>query len=300
MEKSDLIKKWLNYDLNDQELEAFKDLDDHDKLIKINNSLKKFKAEQTIDQGKILDSILSQKKQKQNPIRKIINFSVKIAAVLLVSLGIYKVFIKNDITTIQSDYADKTLAQLPDNSTINLNAVSTISFDKKNWDTKREVNLKGEAFFKVAKGSTFDVITNQGNVRVLGTEFNVKVRDEVFEVVCYEGLVSVSHKNKTVKLSPGDSFRAGNLVKNSTKKTEPSWTSNESEFISEPLINVLKEFERQYNIEIITNTIDTKQLFTGKFVHNDLDLALKSITLPLNVNYSKSGNKIVFNDTPLQ
>ncbi|WP_075340919.1 FecR family protein [Tenacibaculum agarivorans] len=295
MEKSDLIKKWLNHDLNAQEHEAFKNLNDHDELMKINDSLKKFKVKPIIDREKILDSIISQKKQKDKPIRKIINFSAKVAAILLVSLGIYKVFIKNDITRIQTNYADKTLAQLPDNSTVNLNAVSSISFNKKTWKTKREVTLKGEAFFKVAKGATFDVITDQGNVKVLGTEFNVKVRGEIFEVVCYEGLVSVFHKNKNVKLSPGDSFIAGNFIKNNTEKTEPSWISNESNFISEPLINVLKELERQYSIEIITNAINTKQLFTGKFVHNNLDLALKAITLPLHIKYTKSGSKIILN-----
>ena len=78
---------------------------------------------------------------------------------------------------------------------------------KRNGQTKRDLTLEGEAYFKVQKGQTFSVNTTDGVVKVLGTHFNVKQRNNYFEVNCYEGLVSVTYNNETVKLPPGKTFR---------------------------------------------------------------------------------------------
>ncbi|PJB20329.1 MAG: anti-sigma factor, partial [Flavobacteriaceae bacterium CG_4_9_14_3_um_filter_33_16] len=73
----------------------------------------------------------------------------------------------------------------------------------------------------------------------------------------------------------------------------PSWLQNESQFKSMPYKEVLAEFERQYNIVIISENIDKNQLFTGSFTHNNMDLALKSMTLPLHITYSKNNHTII-------
>ena len=44
--------------------------------------------------------------------------------------------------------AEQTTVTLPDNSEVFLNAASEVRFNDKSWEDKREVNLKGEAFFK--------------------------------------------------------------------------------------------------------------------------------------------------------
>ena len=41
-----------------------------------------------------------------------------------------------------------------------------------------------------------------------------------------------------------------------------------------------------------TENIDENQLFTGSFSHSNIDIALKSITLPLHLKYSKTNNTI--------
>jgi ferric-dicitrate binding protein FerR (iron transport regulator) len=53
--------------------------------------------------------------------------------------------------------------------------------------------------------ANFSVNTTAGVITVLGTQFNVKERN-YFEVHCYEGLVSVTHNNETIKLPPGKHF----------------------------------------------------------------------------------------------
>ena len=44
MTREDLIKKWLDHDLNPQELDAFKALEDHAELTRLDRNLKAFKA----------------------------------------------------------------------------------------------------------------------------------------------------------------------------------------------------------------------------------------------------------------
>ena len=55
---------------------------------------------------------------------------------------------------------------------------------------------------------------------------------------------------------------------------------------------VLEEFERQYNVTLVVQNIDTEQLFSGSFGHNNLEVALNAITLPLHLTYSKTGHTI--------
>ncbi len=286
MKKEDLIKKWLDNDLNNNELEAFKKLEDHDSLVKLSDSLKHFKADE-YDSDKELTSVLQHIKTKKSIKNNWVKPFLRIAAILVISVGVYY-FVTNTDTTINTVIAEKTAVELPDLSEVKLNTESSLTFNKKKWNDKREVELNGEAYFKVAKGSKFSVITKNGIVTVLGTQFNVKQRDNYFEVVCFEGSVGVDYNETSVKLKPGYSFLIidGNqYAKDIDTRAEPSWINNESYFNSLPYNQVLNELERQYGISIETKNIDLTQLFTGTFKHDDLELALKSVTLPLNLKY---------------
>ena len=57
MKNEDLIKKWLDNDLNANELEAFKKLEEHDRLVKLSDSVKHFKADD-YDSNKELNAVL--------------------------------------------------------------------------------------------------------------------------------------------------------------------------------------------------------------------------------------------------
>jgi ferric-dicitrate binding protein FerR (iron transport regulator) len=189
--------------------------------------------------------------------------------------------------------AEKTDLFLPDSSKVTLNAFSEASFQAYTWKRKRQVKLAGEAFFKVKKGSKFDVVTEAGTVTVLGTQFNVKVRKDYFEVICYEGMVEVRSAGKVIKLPPTKVFRTvkGLITPNDhTTEIAPAWLRNESSFESVPFNEVIEEFERQYHTTISTKNINGDQLFTGRFIHSDISLALKSISIPLNLKYEVSGD----------
>ena len=293
MKREELISKWLNNDLNDQELEAFKKLEDYDDLVKLSNSVQAFKADD-YDTPKELERSLKTIKQTNKKPTHWFKPAMRVAAILAVCFSLYYYTTTLD-TTITTDVAQKTTIELPDASKVSLNAKSFLAYNKKTWKHEREVELDGEAFFKVSKGSTFNVKTKTGTVTVYGTQFNVKQREHYFEVICYEGIVGVTYNSQFTKLKAGDSFLiidGKQIAKEEENRSTPSWLNNESQFKSLPYKEVLSEFERQYGVTFAVNDIDTNQLFTGSFAHNNIEIALKAITLPLHVTYSKNNNTI--------
>jgi len=294
MKKDILTQKWLDNDLNTTELVAFKALPEYDSYNKLSEKAKLFRdTSYNVD----LEFLNLKTKMKQHKTTNNIQWMkpfLRIAAMFIIGLAVYFSPIYGDDVTVKTLASNKTIVELPDNSSVKLNATSSLSYKKSNWKDNREVNLIGEAYFKVAKGSQFDVITWSGKISVLGTQFNVKQRANYFEVSCYEGLVSVTYKGKEIKLPAGKTFKLidGKIIESDTKATAPSWAkSSISSFKSVPFGEVINELERQYNIKVVTSNIDTLQLFTGSFTHTNKELALKSITLPLQLKYTKENNK---------
>ncbi len=300
--KEQLILKWLDGDLTEAELKEFKKLPESESYLKLSEKAKLFKDttyDSDLEYGK-LSSIINSRKEKQEtkPTTTVrwIQPLLQIAAVLVIGLMVYKAPIYGDTTTIKTLASNTKSIALPDNSEVKLNAGSSLKYESGDWEDNREVNLVGEAYFKVEKGSQFDVVTWLGKVSVLGTQFNVKQRVNYFEVTCYEGLVSVSYKGKEIKLPAGKTFKLvdGEIVQGQTKDTVPSWAvKNISSFKSVPYAEVIHEFERQYNVKVEISNIDTLQLFTGSFTNSDQELALKSITLPLQLKYNKKDSTTV-------
>ena len=292
------LAKWLNGELTEAELAEFKKSDEYaayQRIIEASSSLKA----PDFDIGEAFMAVQNQRTLKEtkvvqlHPFKKFLRVA---AAVAVLVTGSY--FYLNTLDeTIATQYAENKEVVLPDDSEIVLNADSEISFSERKWDRERNIDLEGEAFFKVAKGKRFTVATKSGVVAVLGTQFNVEHRGDFFEVTCFEGLVSVTFNGKETQLPAGSSFMAinGNVVEARVPGTTvPSWMGKESSFKSIPLKYVLAEFERQHNVHVETQNIDTDQLYTGTFSNNDAQLALKSISVPSRIKFKFEGNKVLF------
>ena len=297
MNRERLIEKWLDNNLSEEEFKAFKSLEDYNALMKLSEGLSQFKAPE-YNTSEELETILPKLEDKQAP--KKVSFLkplMRIAAALVVGFGLFYYSLTLD-TKITTDVAQHTTFTLPDQSEVILNAESSLVYNKRNWDEDRSLELKGEGFFKVAKGKQFDVNTGAGVVSVLGTQFNVKQRNNIFEVICFEGLVAVTYNNQQTKLYPGDTFLLVNgkqIVNEKEEKQQPTWITGESSFRSIPLGEVIDELERQYGVQMQFDKelINTETLFTGRFTHKNLDIALKSITLPLHLEYRKEDKSII-------
>ncbi len=292
MEREELIRKWLDNELDPKELQLFKALDDYEDLVRISDGVQSFRSDlfDINSEFNRLNKTIEAKNQQKNWLKPFI----AIAAAIVILFGIYQSF-NIQGTEISTLVSQKQEVILPDNSNVSLNSLSSLTYNEKEWDTEREVQLQGEAFFKVEKGSTFNVKTTSGLVTVVGTQFTVKDRDELFEVVCYEGIVRVDHLGESFLLKKGDRYiKMDGITTTKTKTTQltPSWIAHTSSFKSIPYSAVLAEFERQYDIKIMATDIDSTQLFTGSFIHNDIDIALKSITLPLNLKYIRTNRMI--------
>ncbi|EWH14950.1 anti-FecI sigma factor FecR [Cellulophaga geojensis KL-A] len=293
------LAKWLNNELTEEEIIQFKKTEEYASYQKIITASSKLKAPE-FDQEKALQAI--NKKRNTNKQTKVIKLNpfkkyISIAAAVILLFGLGYFYTTTLEQTVSTDYAQNNELILPDNSEVKLNAESKIAYNKNKWDQKRDVSLEGEAFFKVAKGEKFTVTTNQGVISVLGTQFNVETRANFFEVTCYEGLVNVNYNGKDYKVPGGTSFMVinGNVAPLSHVKTlVPSWTLNESTFKSIPLEFVFNELQRQFNLTVNTKNVNTKQLYTGSFNNKDLDLALKSISIPSKISYTLEENKVLF------
>lgn len=296
MQNREYIEKWLSGSLAPEEAAVFEKSEDFKKLHRMDMALKQFKP-QAFNHELIFDKIKAGKLKRG----KVVQFNwpmlVRVAALLVVGLGIgYLIWnsLPERVSSFQTQAGETLQIELPDQSRVTLNAMSRINYTSTNWDEERIINLEGEAFFKVEKGSTFTVITKSGSVTVLGTQFNVKDRNNFYEVSCFEGKVKVSSNTSSVQLTAQQTYRE--VAKNSSRLTvtgtTPTWFNSESSFLSVPYAEVLHELERQYDVTISTNAIDTTQLFTGRFPNTDRDTALKSVTLPFNLVYQIKGKEV--------
>ena len=183
MDNEKLLEKWLNNDLTSAELKKFEQLDDFNLNNEIIEGAKSFKASHFSSPASFSE-FKTKLKNEERPVIQLsaIKMLTRIAAIFVIGIGVYFAFFNNNLTIVQTLASQNETFELPDASTVTLNATSTIKFDEDKWSDKRELSLKGEAYFKVAKGSKFDVKTSNGIVSVLGTQFTVKQRDNFFEV----------------------------------------------------------------------------------------------------------------------
>ena len=297
--KEDLIKKWLNNELNSKELEAFKQLDEYASYMKLSERAKYFKApmyDHQEDYENLKSKISAKQASSKTPYLK---YALAVAAVFLIAFTLFNTVGSNtNVESFETLTAKKENISLPDESILSLNANSHISYNKETWTNKRELNLQGEAYFKVQKGSKFSVNTDYGNVEVLGTIFNVKSRDYIFEVVCYEGSVGVNLGDTSHILKPNDRLiiNDSKVILDKIEFSIPDWKNGMSIIDSQPLEFVLNELKNYYDINVDVSNIDTTQIYTGSFTHDDLEIALNSITLPLGLSYTINGETVLLSN----
>lgn len=166
-------------------------------------------------------------------------------------------------STITTPLGQRSVVQLSDGSKVWLNAGSKLKYPDQFNSELREVYLEGEAFFNVAKNAQmpFIVHTSDINIRVLGTEFNVKsYPDEgIIETTLVSGAVDIESpgKNETLfKLKPNQ--KAVYRKKNISEK-ETSFTAKASDsFADLPKVTPLKaDFKiHEANVEAETAWTD--------------------------------------------
>lgn len=205
-------------------------------------------------------------------------------------------------TQLRSPNGEHLAFVLPDSSAIELNAASSLRYSEKGFSKKREVYLDGEAFFEVEKGENFLVKTELGTVRVLGTSFNVYEREGNFEVQCLTGKVEVSNQDQSEKviLTPGEVVSLnpqGKLAKQESEiPTFASWRDYKFTYEKTPLIEVLEEIKRQFNVEIDFQGVDLNEEYSGEFEGRDLENVLEDVLWPLNLAFNIEAKRVIISE----
>ena len=294
MDEDYKLAKWLNNELTAEELAEFKQNPDFALYEKIKENSARLKTP-AFDQDKMLSKVVAAKKETK-VVKLQQNWFTRIVAILVIGLGLFFAYENSNVTYYGTDDLIP-IIKLPDNSEVAINNNSEIKYQKWFWKNNRTIDLKGEAYFKVAKGKTFEVNTNLGKVTVLGTQFNVNSKDNTFEVTCYEGKVKVNYKNQELILTKGMlvTFENNSKKEGKTTLSMPNWASDEIEmsFTNQNLKTIITDIENTYNVTIKTNTIATDQSFTGKLPSNNLDVALQIIASTYHLQINKS-NEISF------
>lgn len=217
------------------------------------------------------------------------------AAVALILMG---TFFFRTATTIRAAGGERVAYTLPDQSSFTLNADSKVTFQKRGWPHRRTLQLDGEAFFKVTKGDPFTVITPAGTVEVLGTEFNVKVRQNTFAVACMSGKVRVKSGNQIRVLTAGEATQW-----NETRELSPDfaidpqlaggWRQGKFDFKNVPLEEIFEEIQRQFGVTIRTTPAIAARRVDRFFTTTNLDSALYRVCWPSNLTVVKQGKVII-------
>ena len=253
-------KEWLEGKISSQEAKQLAEEPQFESLEKFVASTKSLQVPERISKEEAWKRLESRISESYSP--KVISISrrnwlIGIAASFILAIGAFFLFQQNtNQISIATSLAEVRTVNLPDGSVVHLNAESSVSFPENGWSDSREVKLSGEAFFEVKRGSSFSVITALGNVQVLGTSFNVRVRDGLMQVACKTGKVKVTSADGLSEeiITPG---LAVNIEKG--KVSDPlemrldrmdSWRNGQYDYESIPLSQVLDEVKRLYKVEV--------------------------------------------------
>jgi len=290
------LARWIANELSTKELEEFQQSDVYHQFKAIDDASQLLKAPDYNQKETLIQ--IQNKLQSKKSVKKVVKlipywiYGAAASIALLISFF----YFNYSTTNISTSYGEYSTITLPDNSTVHLSPNSTISYKNYKWEDKRELSLKGKAFFEVEKGKSFTVNTTEGNVTVLGTKFTVNTSKKYFEVLCYEGKVKVtSKKNDKIILTLGKAYRNynENIEEWTFNSNTPSWLKGESSFMNAPLYQVIKALENQFNLKFDSSKIDTEKRFTGTFTHEDVNIALQTVFAPMKISYKLAKNSTV-------
>lgn len=211
-----------------------------------------------------------------------------------------------EILTAQTGAGETRTILLPDSSVVTLNANSRITYPEDlNQQSKRNISLSGNAFFKVTKKAThasFEVHTASLTVAVLGTQFNVNARSRQTEVALTEGKVQLtgnSPDQEQMLLAPGEkaSFdtASGKLGKTAMdKRLYAAWTAREWRFSSTSMTDIANLIEAYYGIpaEFRDARIRNKKI-TAVIPVTDLPTLVNILSKTLDLQISLEPTKLI-------
>lgn len=211
-----------------------------------------------------------------------------------------KVF--NSITT---PAGERVAMLLSDGTRVYLTSNSYLRYPSRFDDDKREVTLVGRAYFEVKKSTVpFIVNTSDMNIEVLGTSFDVESRNTGIRssVILVEGSVKVNAQGKSQIIFPDEQIS----LHRSTK--ELSITSVDSRMMTmwkdgvlivhgQTFSELVESLASWYGVKIVDkSTVSKSERFNGRFDREDIEAAIKAISISAGILYKIEDGKLVLED----
>ncbi|MDO4163704.1 MAG: FecR domain-containing protein [Bacteroides sp.] len=253
--------------------------------------------------------------KKRLTMRRVVLELVKIAAIIVLVWGGISYFgtpeeeKKESLQSIYVPAGQRAELMLADGTKVWLNSRTTLTFPGEFSGDTRGVKLDGEGYFAVARNEEqpFVVETNKCNVRVLGTEFNVKAyeTDSVWETALLQGSVELLLPGSVadgMRLEPNTmvSLKANKLVKSSIKELDYfRWREGLICFYNITVREMFEKLELYYGVDIkVNNQKILTNRYTGKFRTSDgVEHVLRVLRLKHRFNYTRDdeNNQIIIN-----
>jgi ferric-dicitrate binding protein FerR (iron transport regulator) len=219
------------------------------------------------------------------------------------------------LTEQQAANGQQLTIKLTDGTVIQLNAGSTLIYPDKFLADKREVRLKGEAYFEVAPDATapFLIYTDDVRVKVIGTKFTVKAYPESkdVKVAVVEGMVAVNLTVVKGKKEIVETTEA-NLIKDEmatiVKKDQQlkisafdkndllGWKNGILYFEKASFPQIVEQLERWYGVKVTVQArieMDSAWRFSGKFENKSIDYILDVCSYPNQFKYEIIDNEVI-------
>ncbi|KAA6336044.1 hypothetical protein EZS27_015769 [termite gut metagenome] len=253
--------------------------------------------------------LLKRTRQRGKPfmLRSSLKYAAILFLVIATGLSIYVFSTSKDdkeisYVTLRVDNGQQKQLIFTDGTKAILNAGSLLSYPKQFESGKRWIKLDGEAFFQVAKDASkpFIVQTNNADIEVLGTCFNVKAHneDEFVSVTVESGKVQVNMEETVMQLLPGEQLfldKTNREIHRSHENPEyaKAWISGGLYFKKCPIRSVVNELIRHYNCAIEFEGKIPDEYISGGHENKMLESVLQSIYYATGIKYRKESGKII-------
>lgn len=289
MENKELLLNWLEGNLTDAQVENELSPAEFKLYKKIIYTSSKWESPRRKSSHKetFLRKMDSVKKRKSNTL-----VFFKYAAAVMIGISSALLFFTNQ--NIKTANGTSEMVSIFDGSAIKLAPNSSLSYNSVLYFFNRKVTLDGNALFNVIPGNSFMVKSPNGEVRVLGTSFNIIDREDYFNVVCFTGKVAVKTNKKEVVLKPLEGFENVTNKKSKFNYIENNLGPNSYSYLNQvPLNIVLEEISNFYNIEFNTDSISLEGSYNGILIDNNLELALKTVLYPFNFDFNWQNDNLI-------
>ena len=213
---------------------------------------------------------------------------------------------ESSVNTLRVPCGGEYQLMLADGTRVRVNSESELVFPTCFNSDRREVFLKGEAYFQVAPDSDkpFYVRVNDYIVKVTGTSFNVTsyTDDPCTMTTLVEGKVSVYGNDSTwnCDLTPGHMLKFDKgTARVTSEECDPriytSWIDGEFKFRDMRLEDIMKKLNRWYDFEVAYEEEELKDLrFSGAAEkYNPVEFLLKMIEEVTKVRFDIEGKRIM-------